>query len=153
MISVLFLVSLPGSGEVSTPSSPELKKTSKVSWSEMSISSIWSSKSTFTSMDEMLPIGAAGQGKQGNDVHLFVSVHSCWIISATSPTHVSCSLGYKGVPRTGRRPRRAGTPLRRNAASLSTSAAVPRPHLGAFGCARPPLVIITGGVRVRYQHR
>ena len=61
-ISVLFPVSIPGSVEVSTPSSPpELKKTSKASWSEMSISSIWSSKSTFTSIDEMLPMGAAGK--------------------------------------------------------------------------------------------
>lgn len=51
---------IPGSGDMSPPSSPlELKKTSKLSWSEMSISSIWSSRSTFTSMDEMLPIGAA----------------------------------------------------------------------------------------------
>jgi len=56
-------VSIPGSGGVSAPSSPsQLKNTSKASWSEMSVRSIWSSKSTFTSMDETLPIGAAGEG-------------------------------------------------------------------------------------------
>ncbi|KAG7229630.1 hypothetical protein INR49_012674, partial [Caranx melampygus] len=36
----------------------KLKKTSKASWSEISISSIWSRRSTFTSIDEMLPMGA-----------------------------------------------------------------------------------------------
>lgn len=38
----------------------------------MSTSSIWSSKSTFTSMDEMLPIVAAGGGGKREDVKLLM---------------------------------------------------------------------------------
>lgn len=65
---------IPGSGDVSPSSSPlELKKTSKVSWSEMSISSIWSSRSTFTSIDEMLPIGAAGGWKRCDTYKVTIS--------------------------------------------------------------------------------
>lgn len=135
---------IPGSGEVSKPSSPpELKKTSSVSWSDTSTSSIWSSKSTFTSMDEMLPIVAAeAESKTGNGAKL-----KPWERNkpASQSTHVSCSLGYRGAPTTGRRPRRAGRPPRRSAASPSVWAAGPHPSLEASGRAHSPLQVNTRG--------
>lgn len=93
VISAAVPAFIPGSGDVSPPSSPpELKKTSKVSWSEMSISSIWSSKSTFTSMEEMLPIGAAVEGKYWDITSICTAC--VWIYKhSKSPTHVFCSLG------------------------------------------------------------
>lgn len=51
----------PGNADTSAPSSelePELRKTSRASWSDTSIRSICSRTSTFTSMEEMLPMGA-----------------------------------------------------------------------------------------------
>lgn len=49
----------PATGEAALLSSPpECRKTSRASWSDMSIRSICSSMSTFTSMDDMLPIGS-----------------------------------------------------------------------------------------------
>lgn len=120
--SALILIVIPVRGEVSdSSSSTELKKTSKLSWSGMSMSSIWS---TFTSMEEMLLIGAANRPNHVPFVHI------C-IIMQNRATHVSCSLWYTGVPRTGRRPLHAGSPPRRSAASLWASAAVLLPHLDA----------------------
>lgn len=49
----------PETGDSAVLSSPpEFKKTSRASWSEMSIRSICSSMSMFTSMDDMLPMGS-----------------------------------------------------------------------------------------------
>lgn len=52
-------VHLPMTGEAALLSSPpECRNTSRASWSDMSIRSICSSMSTFTSMEDMLPIGS-----------------------------------------------------------------------------------------------
>lgn len=51
---------IPGRGPATLLSSvPQPRNTSMVSWSDRSIMSICSSMSTFTSMEEMLPKGAA----------------------------------------------------------------------------------------------
>jgi len=51
---------IPVRGAETLPSSvPQARNTSTVSWSDRSIMSICSSTSTFTSMEEMLPKGAA----------------------------------------------------------------------------------------------
>lgn len=58
---------IPIIGEATLLSSPpELRKTSKASWSDMSIKSICSSMSTFTSIEDMLPIVSAYQRKSNN---------------------------------------------------------------------------------------
>lgn len=49
----------PETGDSTALSSPpEFRKTSKASWSDMSIRSICSNTSMFTSMDDMLPMGS-----------------------------------------------------------------------------------------------
>ena len=55
----LSLPVLPSPGEAALLSSPpECRKTSRASWSDISIRSICSSMSTFTSMEDILPIGS-----------------------------------------------------------------------------------------------
>lgn len=74
-------ISAPGSGDASAPSSapepePELRKTSRASWSEISIKSICSRTSTFTSIEEILPMGAAHIGRHNiNTLFMSKAIH------------------------------------------------------------------------------
>lgn len=104
------MVSAPGSGDANAPSSapePELRNTSRASWSDMSIRSICSRTSTFTSIEEMLPMGAVHVDKKNTQcaylmLHLTAGVSECcisWCLNLVifiRVTYVSvCSQGNR----------------------------------------------------------
>lgn len=66
-------------------SPPELRKTSNASWSDMSIRSICSSMSTFTSIDDMLPIVSVNQRKNDNITSCNLALQSLRCIKDLSP--------------------------------------------------------------------